>query len=150
MDSSGRFIALGMGDGTMRVLDARTGLPLAPQLPTASLRLNNLSISPDGRYIATSGFPPSVNIWDSRTFTPVGLPLPIEVTQGGRARDSAPTVGSGCSPARSYRSSPSTRTNGWPGPARRQHAPSPRASTRRSCLTVPISLPAPDRLHSGP
>jgi WD40 repeat protein len=87
MDSSGRFIALGMGDGTMRILDARTGLPLAPQLPTASLRFNNVSISPDGRYIATSGFPPSVNIWDSRTFTPVGLPLPIDVTQGGsRAR----------------------------------------------------------------
>jgi DNA-binding SARP family transcriptional activator/WD40 repeat protein len=57
-DPTARFIALAMNDRTLRVLDAKDGHPLAPPQPANDGELNNVSISPDGRYIATSGEPP--------------------------------------------------------------------------------------------
>jgi WD40 repeat protein len=41
--------------------------------------LIDVSISPDGRYIATSGKPPRLTVWDTRTFRQVGIPLPLDV-----------------------------------------------------------------------
>jgi hypothetical protein len=40
---------------------------------------SNVSISPDGRYIATNGRPPRLTVWDARTFRQVAVPLPVEV-----------------------------------------------------------------------
>jgi hypothetical protein len=86
-DPTGRFIALAMNDRTLRVLDAKDGHPLAPPQPANDGELNNVSISPDGRYIATSGEPPRVTVWDTRTFRQVGIPLPLDVNAtNARAR----------------------------------------------------------------
>jgi DNA-binding SARP family transcriptional activator/WD40 repeat protein len=79
-DPSGRYIALGMGDGTLLILDAKGGHALAPPLKAADGSVNNVSISPDGRYIAISGNPASLTVWDTRTFRQVGIPLPLDVT----------------------------------------------------------------------
>jgi DNA-binding SARP family transcriptional activator/WD40 repeat protein len=78
-DPSGRFIALGMDDGTLRIVDAKNGHPLAPPQRAADGPIHNVSISPNGRYIATSGGPPIVTVWDTRTFRRVGIPLPLDV-----------------------------------------------------------------------
>jgi WD40 repeat protein len=77
-DPSGRFIALGMLDGTLWILDAKNGRALAPPLRAADASLINVSISPDSRYIATSSAPPTVTVWDARTFRRVGIPLPLD------------------------------------------------------------------------
>jgi WD40 repeat protein len=79
-DPTGRFIALAMRDGMLRVLDAKDGHPLAPPQRANDGQVLNVSISPDGRYIATSGEPPSLAVWDTRTFRQVGIPLPLDVT----------------------------------------------------------------------
>jgi WD40 repeat protein len=56
--------------------------------------IGNVSISPDGRYIATAGNPPRVVLWDVRTFRQVGQPLPIDVQAPERRRALHPTAGS--------------------------------------------------------
>jgi WD40 repeat protein/DNA-binding SARP family transcriptional activator len=75
-DPTGRFIALAMNDGTLRILDAKDGHLLAPPLRANGGETFNVSISPDGRYLATSGRPPRVTVWDTRTFRQVAVPLP--------------------------------------------------------------------------
>jgi WD40 repeat protein len=78
-DPTGRYLALAVGDGTLRVIDAKDGHPLAPPLRANEGEVLNVSISPDGRYISASGEPPRVTIWDTRTFRQVGDPLPLDV-----------------------------------------------------------------------
>ena len=78
-DPTGRFIALAMTDGTLRVLDARNGRPLAPALRANDGQTINVTVSLDGRYIATSGRPSRLTVWDTRTFREVGIPLPVDV-----------------------------------------------------------------------
>ena len=78
-DPTGRFIALAMGAGTLRILDAKDGHALAPPLPANAGEALNVSISPDGHYIAISGEPPRLTVWDTRTFRQVGVPLPLDV-----------------------------------------------------------------------
>jgi WD40 repeat protein len=78
-DPAGRFIALAMRDGMLQILDAKDGHPLAPPQRANDGQVLNVSISPDGRYIATAGEPPSLNVWDTRTFRQVGIPLPLDV-----------------------------------------------------------------------
>jgi WD40 repeat protein len=86
-DPTGRFIALAMNDGTLRIIDATDGHALAPPLQANDGPAINVSISPDGRYIATSGSPPRLAVWDTRTFRQVGVPLPLDVNAGdARAR----------------------------------------------------------------
>ncbi len=77
-DPAGRFLALSMNDGSVRVVDARDGHPLVSPLNASSGSAINVSVSPDGRYFAVSGFPPQVTVWDTRTFTRVGVPLPVD------------------------------------------------------------------------
>ena len=78
-DPTGRYLALAMVDGTLRILDATDGHPLAPPLKANSGAAINVSISPNGRYVAVSGFPPAVTVWDTRTFRQVAGPLPLDV-----------------------------------------------------------------------
>jgi DNA-binding SARP family transcriptional activator/WD40 repeat protein len=78
-DSAGRFIAIVTSEGTLLVRDAKDGHPLAPSLPANDGDAYNVSVSPDGRYISTSGRPPRLSIWDTTTFRQVGIPLPVDV-----------------------------------------------------------------------
>jgi WD40 repeat protein len=79
-DPAGRFIALAMSNGMLQILDARDGHPLAPPQRASDGPVFNVSISPDGRYIATSGGPASLAVWDTGTFRQVAIPLPLDVT----------------------------------------------------------------------
>jgi hypothetical protein len=49
----------------------------APDLPATDAF--NVSISPNGRYLSVSGFPPAVTLWDTRTYRRVAGPLPLDV-----------------------------------------------------------------------
>jgi WD40 repeat protein len=60
-DPTGGYIAAAMSDGTLWILDAKDGHTLAPPLQAND---GFVSISPNGRYIATAGEPPRVTIWD--------------------------------------------------------------------------------------
>jgi len=79
VDPRDRFVALGLDDGSLLVLDTRTGRALSPRLRAIAGDVLNVSISPDGRYIAASGHPAMVAVWDSRTLQPVATPLPVDV-----------------------------------------------------------------------
>ena len=86
-DPRGRFIAVVMSDGTLRLIDAHDGHELAPPLQATEGEAFNVSVSPDGRYISVSGWPPSVTVWDTRTYRQVGIPLPLDVdAREARAR----------------------------------------------------------------
>jgi WD40 repeat protein len=78
-DPTGRYLAVGTHTGHLLVFDAHDGHPLAPPLQANDGTVNTVSISPDGRYISTSGGPPRVMLWNSRTFRPVGSPLPVDM-----------------------------------------------------------------------
>jgi WD40 repeat protein/DNA-binding SARP family transcriptional activator len=86
-DPTGRFIALAQNGGTLLLVDAKDGRALAPPLRANDGEVFNVSISPNGRYIATSGEPPRLTVWDARTFRQVGVPLPLDVNaRDARAR----------------------------------------------------------------
>ena len=86
-DPRGRFLAVVMADGTLRVLDAHDGSPLTPTIQAVQGEAFNVSVSPDGSYIAVSGWPPQLTLWDTRTFRQVGIALPLDVdAQEARAR----------------------------------------------------------------
>jgi DNA-binding SARP family transcriptional activator/WD40 repeat protein len=78
-DPTGRYIAVGTSTGTLLIMDAEDGHTLAPPLHANDGPVKNVSISPDGRYIATAGQPPRLTLWDTRTFRQVGVPLPLDV-----------------------------------------------------------------------
>jgi WD40 repeat protein len=78
-DPTGRYVAVVTDDGTLLLFDAQNGHPLAPPLQANDGQAYNVSVSPDGRYISTTGSPPRLTIWDTRTFRQVGTPLPIDV-----------------------------------------------------------------------
>ena len=86
-DPTGRYIAVATDAGTLLILDAKDGHPLAPRLQANDGQVLNVSISPDGRYIATAGQPPRLAIWDTRTFRQVAVALPLDINAGdARAR----------------------------------------------------------------
>ena len=86
-DPKGRFVAAAMSDGTLRVIDANDGHALAPPLQATDAEAFNVSVSPDGTYIAVSGWPARLTLWDTRTFRQVGIPLPVDLgAQEARAR----------------------------------------------------------------
>jgi WD40 repeat protein len=79
VDPNGRYIAVSTTAGTLLFLDANDGHALAPALQANDGPVINVSISPNGRYIATAGQPPRVTIWDTRTFRQVAGQLPLDV-----------------------------------------------------------------------
>jgi len=78
-DPTGHFLAVATTLGTLLILDAEDGHALAPPLQANDGPLINVSISPDGRYIAAAGQPPRLTLWDTRTFRQVAGPLPLDV-----------------------------------------------------------------------
>jgi DNA-binding SARP family transcriptional activator/WD40 repeat protein len=98
-DPLGRFVAVALDDGTLRILDMHDGHALAPPLSAIAGETINVSVSRDGRYVSTSGVPAYVTVWDTRTFRQVGTALPVDVeAPSARARfapDGRLVVGSG-------------------------------------------------------
>jgi hypothetical protein len=78
-DPRGRFIAVAMSDGTLRLIDSHDGHQLAPPLQATDAEAFNVSVSPDGSYVSVSGWPPRLTVWDTRTYRQVGLPLPVDI-----------------------------------------------------------------------
>jgi DNA-binding SARP family transcriptional activator/WD40 repeat protein len=78
-DPAGRFMAVGTLAGTLLFLDANDGHALAPPLQANDGPVLNVSISPNGRYVSTSGQPPRLAVWDTQTFRQVAVPLPLDV-----------------------------------------------------------------------
>jgi DNA-binding SARP family transcriptional activator/WD40 repeat protein len=78
-DPTGRYLAVAVTDGTLRIVDAVDGHALAPPLKANSGAAYNVSISPNGHYLSVSGYPPGVTVWDARTFRQVAGPLPLDV-----------------------------------------------------------------------
>jgi hypothetical protein len=70
---------VGTATGSLLILDAKDGHALAPPLQASDGGVLNVSVSPDGRYIAASGQPPRLTVWDARTFRQVAVPLPLDV-----------------------------------------------------------------------
>ena len=78
-DPKGRYLVVGTSTGSLLVLDAEDGHLLAPPLQANEGAVANVSVSPDGRYIAASGQPPRLTVWDTRTFRQVAVPLPLDL-----------------------------------------------------------------------
>ena len=78
-DPAGRFMAVGTLAGTLLFLDAKDGHALAPPLQANDGPVLNVSISPNGRYVSTSGQPPRLAVWDTQTYRQVAVPLPLDV-----------------------------------------------------------------------
>jgi WD40 repeat protein len=78
-DPTGHYLAVATSLGTLLILDAEDGRALAPPLQANDGPVGNVSISPDGHYIATAGQPPRLTLWDTRTFRQVGVALPLDV-----------------------------------------------------------------------
>ena len=78
-DPTGRYIAVGTVAGTLLFLDAKDGHTLAPALQANDGPVLNVSVSPNGRYVATAGQPPRLAVWDTQTFRQVAASLPLDV-----------------------------------------------------------------------
>jgi WD40 repeat protein len=78
-DPMGRYLVIGTTTGRLLIVDAEDGHSLAPPLQANTGAVLNVSVSPDGRYVAASGQPPRLTLWDTRTFRQVADPLPIDV-----------------------------------------------------------------------
>ncbi|KAI5122866.1 hypothetical protein M0805_003159 [Coniferiporia weirii] len=71
----GRYIASGLGDGTLRIWDAQTGSHVGEPLTGHSKGVWSVAYSPDGRHIVSGSDDDTLRIWDSQTGGPVGEPL---------------------------------------------------------------------------
>jgi WD40 repeat protein len=77
-DPRGKFLAVAMADSTVHILDPNNGRAIVPPLKAIEGQAVNLSISPDGRWMSVSGWPPQLTVWDTTTFHQVGIPLPLD------------------------------------------------------------------------
>jgi WD40 repeat protein len=68
----GRRVAVGNGDGSLRVFDLRTAKPTTPRVHAGHGGIYSLAFSPDGRFLASGSAPGGeVRVWDARTGKPV-------------------------------------------------------------------------------
>jgi WD40 repeat protein/Flp pilus assembly protein TadD len=68
------MILTGSWDGTARLWDAASGLPLEPPIRNPD-SVRSAAFSPDGRTILTGCQDPTARLWDAATGTQVGRPL---------------------------------------------------------------------------
>ncbi len=78
MSPVGRTVAVGAGDGNVRLLDAGSGRERAT-IKVAGSNIEQLAFSPDGRMIAASPSGTSVTLWDVRSRKRVGDGFPRTV-----------------------------------------------------------------------
>lgn len=74
ISENGLRVAACSRDGTARVLDAATGLPVTPPLKHAA-GVTGIAFSPDGRRAATGSLDRTLAIWDTTTGQPVYAPI---------------------------------------------------------------------------
>jgi WD40 repeat protein len=72
----GRFIVGGSFKGWVRLWSAKTLKPVTRKFTGHAGRVEQASVSPDGSTLATGGPESAVRLWDLRSQTPFGAPLP--------------------------------------------------------------------------
>ncbi len=141
-DPTGRFIAMAVDDGTLRIVDAHDGHLLAPPL-TANVGASiNVSVSPDGRYIAVSGRLRSSRCGTAARSAGSGSRCRSTSMRATRGLGSPPTAASSSRAAPSCACSTSIRRPGWLGPVARPAASSRPTSGRSSSPATPTTPPA--------
>ncbi len=70
-------MAIGTADGAVRFADARTGRPRGPPRIAHSEAVIALAMSPDGRWLATSGREPAIYAWDVARQKPAALDIAL-------------------------------------------------------------------------
>ena len=70
-------MAIGTADGAVRFADARTGRPRGPPRIAHSEAIIALAMSPNGRWLATSGREPAIYAWDVARQKPVALNIAL-------------------------------------------------------------------------
>ncbi len=67
---SGKYIAVGSGDGVVRIFDPQTYL-LIKTLADHKDKVTALAFSPNGKYLASGSADSTVRIWDGESFAPL-------------------------------------------------------------------------------
>ncbi len=65
-----RMIVVGLGDGTLRVLDCETKEVLFEDIEAHGISC--VSFSPNGSYVATGSYDKTIRVWNTRTWARVG------------------------------------------------------------------------------
>ncbi|KIO16857.1 hypothetical protein M407DRAFT_59790, partial [Tulasnella calospora MUT 4182] len=71
----GSFLASGLKDGTIQLLDVQTGALLGEPLTGHSKWITSVVFSPDGKTLASGSIDSTVQLWDAQTGAPLGEPL---------------------------------------------------------------------------
>jgi WD40 repeat protein len=77
----GTHIVSGGLDGTVRVWNLATGIPIGNPLTAHQGGVRSVAVTPDGTHIVSGGRDGKVRVWDLATGTPLGKPLTAH--QGG-------------------------------------------------------------------
>lgn len=71
----GVYLAYGGQDGTIRMRDAQTGLPLARPFQGHSRNINSIAFSPDGNFIVSGSDDKTIRVWDTRSGQQIGATM---------------------------------------------------------------------------
>jgi WD40 repeat protein/cytoskeletal protein RodZ len=71
----GLRIVSGSDDNTLRLWDAKTGLPIGQPLTGHSNWVTSVAFSPDGLRIVSGSSDKTLRLWDAKTGQPIGQPL---------------------------------------------------------------------------